>query len=298
MTKKSKQFYVYILRDPRPGKDMQPFYVGKGKGERARDHLRVADDHYNPFMGRMISKMRKVGLEPLIEIVQHVDVETDAFRLEIELIAKYGRRDLKAGPLCNLTDGGEGVAGRVVGPEEIERSRRVMRDCWANNPAFAAGNAERMRKYWTDPAWAKAHDERLRKLNADPEFAAANAERSRKAMLRLHADPEFARDTVERARKLHADPELVKSRDERLRKLNANPDFAKATSDRMRKHWTNPEFVERMRKLKASPEFQAKRLAGLRASAAKRAKLAAETAKTSPAGAGPANDNQIKALAA
>jgi hypothetical protein len=23
-------FYVYVIRDPRPGKDLQPIYVGKG----------------------------------------------------------------------------------------------------------------------------------------------------------------------------------------------------------------------------------------------------------------------------
>ncbi len=34
----SAAFYVYLLRDPRPGKNLQPFYVGKGRGRRVRKH--------------------------------------------------------------------------------------------------------------------------------------------------------------------------------------------------------------------------------------------------------------------
>jgi hypothetical protein len=26
------RYYVYEIRDPRPGKDLQPIYVGKGQG--------------------------------------------------------------------------------------------------------------------------------------------------------------------------------------------------------------------------------------------------------------------------
>lgn len=41
----------------------------------------------------------------------------DACNKEIELIALYGRSDLKQGELCNLTDGGEGSLGLIVSDE-------------------------------------------------------------------------------------------------------------------------------------------------------------------------------------
>jgi hypothetical protein len=40
-----------------------------------------------------------------------------ACELEKMLIALHGRRDLGTGPLVNMTDGGDGVAGKVVSPE-------------------------------------------------------------------------------------------------------------------------------------------------------------------------------------
>ena len=39
------------------------------------------------------------------------DEEREAHQLEIELIRRIGRHDLKSGPLTNQTDGGEGITG-------------------------------------------------------------------------------------------------------------------------------------------------------------------------------------------
>jgi hypothetical protein len=44
-----------------------------------------------------------------VEILKDKLTSEDAKILEKELILKYGRRDLKTGILCNLTDGGDGV---------------------------------------------------------------------------------------------------------------------------------------------------------------------------------------------
>jgi hypothetical protein len=118
-------FYVYVLRDPREGKNLQPIYVGKGQGYRSRQHWSLGDNHKNRLLGRVLGKIRKEELKPIIEFVLHCEVEADAFRLEIELIAKYGRRDLRTGSLCNLTSGGEGFTGRS--PETREKIAAAMR---------------------------------------------------------------------------------------------------------------------------------------------------------------------------
>ncbi|WP_431861369.1 NUMOD3 domain-containing DNA-binding protein [Azospirillum sp.] len=111
------KFYVYIYRDPRPGKRGVPIYVGKGSQAYGR-----ADDHWggkatNRMLRGILAKVRSAGLEPIIEIVAWFDDEAAAFCLERSLIAKFGRRDLGSGTLCNMTSGGEGAAGAVRSKE-------------------------------------------------------------------------------------------------------------------------------------------------------------------------------------
>lgn len=83
-------------------KNGTPYYVGKGKGDRAfRTNRRIRPPK---------DKSR---------IVFHTkDLSEDkAFALEVELIAKYGRIDNGTGILRNLTDGGEGASGLIMSDE-------------------------------------------------------------------------------------------------------------------------------------------------------------------------------------
>jgi hypothetical protein len=54
--------------------------------------------------------MKRNSVNPVIGLYSELDEEF-AHLLEIELIDKFGRRDLNKGPLLNLTDGGEGQTG-------------------------------------------------------------------------------------------------------------------------------------------------------------------------------------------
>ena len=105
MKEERKDFYVYIYYDPRNNK---PFYVGKGKGDRYKEHLKSTA---HTFFIRTINKIRREGFEPIITIYDDGLNEEEAFSIEKDLIQKYGRRDLGLGFLCNLTNGGEGVSG-------------------------------------------------------------------------------------------------------------------------------------------------------------------------------------------
>ncbi|NDA27025.1 MAG: hypothetical protein EBZ05_09410 [Verrucomicrobia bacterium] len=81
--------YVYLYRDPRDGKI---FYVGKGKGQRAFQHL--SDEKDGP-KNRKIQEIREAGLEPKIEILTHglKDDET-ALKIEAALIDLIGIDEL------------------------------------------------------------------------------------------------------------------------------------------------------------------------------------------------------------
>ena len=83
-------FYVYELLDPR--KENQPFYVGKGKGDRDRSHLKeTAETTCNIHKFHKIQAILAAGLEVGIHrVVENLDEDT-AYELEADLIQKYGR---------------------------------------------------------------------------------------------------------------------------------------------------------------------------------------------------------------
>lgn len=124
-TNDSKGFYVYALLDPRkPGDyqygkwkfDHEPFYIGKGKGNRANSHFILKQDEQggNLHKRRKILKIiRETGEAPTICFKRTNLGEKDAHELEAKLITLIGRKDMREGILTNLTDGGEGTSNRV-----------------------------------------------------------------------------------------------------------------------------------------------------------------------------------------
>lgn len=110
--KKQKIYYVYEYVDPR---NNQPFYIGKGKGNRFNHHIKNLNDGNNLHKTNKIKKILSENLDPIINIISSGLTETEAFEMERILILKFGRIDNKTGCLVNLTDGGEGQSGWIPG---------------------------------------------------------------------------------------------------------------------------------------------------------------------------------------
>jgi hypothetical protein len=101
------------------------YYIGKGTDRR-------------PFV------KRKNGINPPLDknriIILHSNLdEPTAFEYEKKLISFYGRKDQGTGLLRNSTDGGEGVAGWIPGPEWREKKSQSMKG--EGNPFYGQQHA-------------------------------------------------------------------------------------------------------------------------------------------------------------
>ena len=105
-------YYVYIHRR---ADDNLPFYVGKGRLDRAWKFYE-RNKYWN-------NTKEKHGV--VVEIVFENLTEDEAFQCEIDTILEFKYFGY---PLTNLTHGGDGVSGYKRTPEQIENAKQARRN--------------------------------------------------------------------------------------------------------------------------------------------------------------------------
>lgn len=107
-------YYVYALRDPRPGRGI--FYVGKGVGDRVYHHARAASAVSDDEPGQdlkldTIREIHREGREVGVEILRHRLTEPEAYDVEAGVIDALILADV---PLTNKVIGVHSRAQSVL----------------------------------------------------------------------------------------------------------------------------------------------------------------------------------------
>lgn len=121
------QYYVYIHF--KEGTDI-PFYVGKGKLRKSMltgDVPLYYERAYTRFDRNPIWKRTANKYGVRVEIYASCQTNKESQLLEIALIKKFGRKDIKTGILVNMTHGGDGGA-MVITEERRKQASQYMKD--------------------------------------------------------------------------------------------------------------------------------------------------------------------------
>ena len=118
--------YAYIRKS-----DNTPYYIGKGKGDRA------TKKHSNVTKPKDKSKI--IFLEINLS-------EEMAFDLERTYISLLGRKNLGTGILLNRTDGGEGSSGYKPSEKTLEKLRNRANQKGGKGPRGPQKNPRKQKK--------------------------------------------------------------------------------------------------------------------------------------------------------
>lgn len=267
-------FYVYVYRDVMPGREGLPIYVGKGTENEKYGKCARAAYHWNKrrakrgsrgsrILQELLRKIDGAGLIPLIEIAGRFSDESSAFDFESVLIAKYGRRDLGNGSLCNLSDGGEGP----VGSKHSEDAKRKIGEAakkMHSDADFSARRALAISQALSTP------ESRLRRSKFMKEVHSRDGQKAKRIASQKAAfsTPEHKLRRSAAMLKAYADPEVKKNHSAGLRARHAKTGARETVAAKSRATHANPETKEKhrasmrlaMKAIWANPDYRAKKL--------------------------------------
>jgi len=232
-------FYVYVYRDPRPTKNKQPVYVGKGTGDRDLSHW-SRGSHNKPFQD-FLSHIRRKGMTALCERVLETEDETVAFAKEIELIALYGRRDIGTGTLFNRTSGGEGASGVVKTAEQRAVDGMFSREHW-QDPEYRAKIVESQKRVQGTPEARAMKSDYSTETWANPEVRV-------KRTLGIKAGrstKESKEKTRAQAKAQWADPEYAAKQTANNKEIANRAEVKAAKAAAAKALWADPEWKAKM----------------------------------------------------
>lgn len=137
----------------------QPFYIGIGKDERY--YFRATKKSQRNIHWKRIVDKTDYRVEILMDDITY----DEAKEKEIEFIKLYGRINLSNGPLCNMTDGGEGNLGYIVTEETRKKLSNSIKE-WHKNRVKSEKEIESFRKtvkaLQNDPDFIRKRNEGVR----------------------------------------------------------------------------------------------------------------------------------------
>ena len=110
------------------------FYIGIGKTEKRAFSIKNRNKYWHNIINKTDYK---------VEILFENLTWEEACQKEIELIALYGRVDLKLGYLVNMTDGGDGGNGVIITEERKKELSKLMKG--EKNPFYGKKHSEKTR---------------------------------------------------------------------------------------------------------------------------------------------------------
>ena len=233
----TRNCFVYALTRP----NGEPFYIGKGTSRRVADHAREARKGSQTIKCRIIRKIWADG-----ETVGHVVIKNglsaeDAYALEAELIAYYGRIDIGTGVLANHTDGGDGVRGHSEETKALLRERTKAQ----MTPEARARLREIAKAQFADAAAREAMADICRAAQSRPDLIEAN--RLRGIQQTASAEARQRLSAVSRA-------------------YNSTPEAKAAQSKIKRAMWLDPARREKMLAAQAAGRARKKQMSTIDAS--------------------------------
>jgi len=167
-------YYTYAyLRE-----DRTPYYIGKGKGNRA--YRRGKTDIKPPK-----DKSR-------ILILKQNLTEQEAFKHEIYMIAVFGRKDLGTGILHNRTDGGEGMSGFTNSEKtkrklsEANKGKTLSVETRKKLSEVNKNQSKETRRKRSEARKGKTHSEQSKRKVSEANKGRTYSEESRRNMSEAH----------------------------------------------------------------------------------------------------------------
>lgn len=173
----NKEFYVYVYLNPLSEEKIynyqekykfnyEPFYVGKGKGGRFKDHIKNQEGSEEKNL--LIKKIIDHKKDPIIIKIKENLEENEAFDLEKELIRVIGRSNLGEGPLVNIQPGGEGFSGWIITENWREKNKQGLVKRWSK-PENRKKQSESIKKAFDNPITKEKLSKSMKNEWSDPE---------------------------------------------------------------------------------------------------------------------------------
>jgi len=168
------EYYTYAyLRE-----DGTPYYIGKGKRYRINEQ--------NGKAAKLPPIHRRIYLKTNL-------TEQEAFRHEIYMISVLGRKDLDTGILRNLTNGGEGNAGRVV-DDDVRGKIREGVNKWYQDNEVKNSTREKLRQNWLGRKHSEQSKQLMSKVAKGRKFSEEHKSNLSKALTGREYSEEYKRN--------------------------------------------------------------------------------------------------------